>query len=150
MENLPPVEFTRQGYSVSTDKSLLNTGMIYEFLSKRSYWSEGIPRVIVQKSIEGSLCFGLYNGPDQIGYARVVSDLATFAFLADVFVLENYRGDGLGKWLLACIFNHPNLQNLRRWMLVTRDAHGLYEKYGFKPLAKPDQLMEIHNPNIYF
>jgi GNAT superfamily N-acetyltransferase len=103
----------------------------------------------VERSIRGSLCFGIYKGEKQIGFARVISDHATYAYLADVFILEEFRGRGLGTWLIECIMAHPELQNLRRWALLTRDAHRLYEKFGFAAPKKPERHMELSNPDIY-
>jgi len=104
---------------------------------------------VLRGAVSGSLCFGLYHNGSQIGFARVITDNATFAYLCDVFVLEGYRGQGLGHWLIETLATHPNLQGLRRIVLVTRDAHGLYEKFGFRPLARPDGYMELHRPDIY-
>jgi GNAT superfamily N-acetyltransferase len=142
------VEYRKGRYLISTDKSRLDLDVIHGFLT-RSYWAAGIPRQIVEKSVEHSLCFGLYDGAEQVGFARVISDFATFAYLADVFVLESHRGRGLSKWLMERIMAHPELQGLRRWMLATRDAHGLYRRYGFGPLEAPDNYMVIARPNIY-
>lgn len=135
-------------YCISTDKSRLDIRVIHSFLNT-SYWAAGIPLETIERSIAGSLCFGVYRASEQIGFARVISDLATFAYLADVFILEAYRGRGLSKWLLETILAHPDLQGLRRWLLATRDAHELYQKFGFEPFNKPDRWMEIHNPEIY-
>jgi GNAT superfamily N-acetyltransferase len=115
----------KDNFSISTDKSKLDISIIHDFLS-HSYWSENIPKEIIQKSIEGSLCFGVYAGDKQVGFARMVTDKATFAYLADVFIIEAYRGKGLSKWLIEIILSHPDLQGLRRILLATRDAHGLY------------------------
>jgi GNAT superfamily N-acetyltransferase len=121
---------------------------IHAYLT-RSYWAEGISKQLVARSIEGSLCFGLLDADRQIGFARVVSDCATFAWLCDVFVLEEYHGRGLGTWMMRELMTHPDLQGLRRWGLVTRDAHGLYEKFGFAAPANPAGLMEIARPGMY-
>jgi GNAT superfamily N-acetyltransferase len=134
--------------TIDTDKSRLDLAVIHGFLTT-SYWAKGIPRETVERSIEGSLCFGVYEGPRQVGFARVITDSATFAYLADVFILESHRGRGLSRRLMDAIVAHPSLQGLRRWMLATRDAHGLYARYGFKPLAAPDRMMELHNPGVY-
>jgi GNAT superfamily N-acetyltransferase len=115
----------------------------------RSYWAYGITRETVASSIANSLCFGLFDGSAQIGFARVISDRATFAYLCDVYVSEDYRGRGLGKWLLEVVTSHPDLKRLRRFVLATRDAHGLYEKFGFTPLNKPEIFMEIFSPDVY-
>jgi GNAT superfamily N-acetyltransferase len=121
---------------------------IHAFLS-RSFWAEGISKAIVAKSIKNSLCFGLFHDRAQIGLARVVTDRATFAYLCDVYVLEDYRASGLGKWLMKTVMAHPDLQGLRRFQLVTRDAHGLYRRFGFKPPTSPDRHMEIFNHGMY-
>ena len=123
-------------FLISTDASLLNVDMIHEYLSKESYWAANIPRDLVERSIQHSLCFGIYFQQQQIGFARLVTDRATFAYLADVFVLDAYRGKGLSKWLMECIHAHPDLQGLRRWVLGTRDAHGLYEQFGWSVLTE--------------
>jgi GNAT superfamily N-acetyltransferase len=135
-------------FVVTTDTAQLDTELVHKFLSE-SYWAKGISREVVARSLRNSLCFGVLRGAEQVGFARVVTDYATFAYLADVFIVEAYRGRGLAKFLMQCIMHHPQLQGLRRWMLVTRDAHALYEQFGFKPLAKPDRFMELHNPDVY-
>ncbi len=135
-------------FSISTDKSKLQLNIIHAFLST-SYWAKNIPMKTVKRSIENSLCFGVYNDQNQIGFARVTSDCATFAYLADVFILEDFRGKGLSKLLMKEIMGHPQLQGLRRWILATRDAHALYTQYGFKALAIPDRWMELHNQDVY-
>jgi GNAT superfamily N-acetyltransferase len=142
------MEWSRDRFTVTTDKARLDRGAIHEFL-RSSYWAENIPRSTVDRSIDGSLCFGLLEEHRQIGFARVITDCTTFAYLADVFVLPEHRGHGLGKWLIECVVNHPDLQGLRRWMLGTRDAHGLYEQFGFTPLKRPEIFMEIIRLNIY-
>lgn len=142
------VEYRKEGFQVSTDRSRLDIRVIHEFLTK-CYWAKGIPESTVARSMANSLCFGVYDSQQQVGFARVVSDFATFAYIGDVFVLETYRGQGLGKWLLECICKHPSLAGLRRWVLVTRDAHGLYAQSGFTPLRTPDRWMEIHDPGVY-
>ena len=138
-------EWRRGEYLISTDKERLNVGLVREFL-KDSYWASGIPEEIVRRSIENSLVFGVYADDEQVGFARVVTDYATFAYLADVFVLEAHRGRGLGKWMMQVITSHPRLQGFRRWMLATRDAHELYRKYGFAELERPEIFMEIVVP----
>ncbi len=136
------VEYERDGYLISTDKARLDVGLIHEFLSQSSYWAKGRPLEIVQRSIEYSLCFGVYKGAQQVGFARVVTDRATFAWLCDLFIVEAHRGQGLGKWLVACILAHPDLQTLRGFLLATRDAHELYRRYGgFEALPASDRLM---------
>ena len=150
VKNVNPYEFERRdGFSLSTDPARLDLALIHDFLSRQSYWAAGIPPEIVRRSIENSLCFGLYRSQRQVGFARVVTDKSTFAYLGDVFVLEEFRGRGLGKWLLERILHHPELQGLRRFILGTRDAHGLYEQFGFRALASPERFMEIHRPGIY-
>ncbi len=136
------VEYERDGFLISTDNARLDVGLIHEFLSQSSYWAKGRPLEIVQRSIEYSLCFGVYKGAQQVGFARVVTDRATFAWLCDLFIVEAHRGQGLGKWLVACIMAHPDLQTLRGFLLATRDAHELYRRYGgFEALPASDRLM---------
>jgi N-acetylglutamate synthase-like GNAT family acetyltransferase len=135
-------------FEVSTDPSRMDIEAVHEFLTN-SYWAKGIPIETVQRSIENAICFGMYFSRQQIGFARVVTDRATFAYLADVFILPSYRGRKLSKWLMECIIAHPDLQGLRRWMLATRDAHKLYAQYGFTPVQKPDRWMERHDPDVY-
>lgn len=145
---MPFFEMIRGRYSISTDPHRLDTEAIHSYLT-RSYWAEGIPRDIVAKSLAASLCFGLYDEKRQIGLARVVTDGATFGYLCDVYVLEEYRGEGLGKWLMEAVTSHPELQGLRRLILATRDAHRLYQRFGFQPLAAPESYMEVLRPRIY-
>jgi GNAT superfamily N-acetyltransferase len=147
----PYYEIRKNEYHISTDPSLFDIEMIHEFLSKRSYWAQNIPRVVVEKSIANSLCFGLFQNKEQVGFARVVTDKATFAYLADVFILEDYRGRGLARWLMETIQAHPELQGLRRWMLGTRDAHGFYEQFGWTILDEDTRkrFMQRHNKNVY-
>jgi GNAT superfamily N-acetyltransferase len=135
------------GYRISTDPSELHLSVIHGYL-ERSYWAAGIPEEVVRRSIENSLCFGVYRDTEQVGFARVVTDRATFAYLADVFVLEEHRGRGIGKWLVEAILSHPDLRGLRRWMLATRDAHELYRRYGFSELGRPEIFMEIVSPYV--
>lgn len=146
MEN--PTVYSRGNFCVSTDPDRLDIPAIHAYLSN-SYWSPGIPIDIVQRAINGSLCFGLFHHGNQIGFARVISDRATFAYLCDVYVLDDYQKQGLGEWLMEVIVAHPDLQGLRRFVLVTRDAHGLYQRFGFRPLARPEGYMEIHRANVY-
>jgi GNAT superfamily N-acetyltransferase len=143
-----PFERRREKFCISTDPDRLDIQAMHAYLS-RSYWAEGIPLEVVTKSVEGSLCFGLFEGSRQIGLARVITDRATFAYLCDVYVLEEYRGQGLGKWLMEAVRSHPDLQNLRRFVLLTRDAHGLYEQFGFTRLGDPSRYMEIADPEVY-
>ena len=134
---------------ISTDRERLNLSVIHGFLTN-CYWAKGISRDVVARSIEHSLCFGIYDGGGaQAGFARVVSDYATVAYLGDVFVIESHRGRGLSKWLMECIMQNPALQNLRRWILLTREAHGLYSQVGFTPIKMPDLYMELHRSNVY-
>ena len=142
------MEWTRDRLTVTTDKARLDRSVIHAFL-RTSYWAENIPLSVVDKAIDNSLCFGLLDEDRQIGFARVITDSATFAYLADVFVLPEHRGRGLGTWLVECTVSHPELQGLRRRLLGTRDAHGLYEKFGFTPLRRPQTFMEIFNPDVY-
>jgi len=142
------MDWQREGLTISTDPARIDRALVHAFLSA-SYWASGIPREIVDRSIENALCFGVYEENRQVGFARVISDLATFAYLADVFVLPSHRGRGLAKWLMEAILAHPKLQGLRRWMLVTRDAHGLYRQVGFTELAHPERLMEMVRSEIY-
>lgn len=135
-------------FEISTDRARLNLDVVHGFLSN-SYWAKGIPRDLVKRSVENSLCFGVYKGGGQIGFARVISDFATFAYLADVFVLPEERGKGVSKILVQTILSHPDLQGLRRFMLATLDAHGLYAKFGFEPLDHPERFLAIHRPNLY-
>ncbi len=141
----------QQGYSISTNKALLNLPVIHQYLSQQSYWAQQIPIEVVATSIQHSFCLGVYHQQQQIGFARVVTDHATFAYLADVFILPDHRGKGLSKWLMQYIHSHPQLQGLRRWMLATRDAHNLYARFGW---ANPTEeqasrLMQIVTPDIY-
>lgn len=137
-----------QSYEISTDTTRLNVEAIHAFLTQ-TYWSPGIPLATVERAVRNSVCVGAYVGNEQVGFARMVSDRATFAYLADVYVLEAHRGNGLSRRMMESITQLPELQGLRRMMLVTRDAHGLYEKFGFKPLAAPARFMELHDPNAY-
>jgi len=144
------VEHSRDGFVLSTDRERLDLHATHDFLAESSYWAQRIPYEIFARSAENSLCFGIYDSAGaQAGFARVISDFATFAYIADVFVLDSQRGRGLGKWLMACIQQHPQLQGLRRWVLTTRDAHGLYAQYGFGPVKFPERYMEILRPNMY-
>lgn len=135
-------------FTVTCDPARMDRAVIAEVLAS-SYWAKGIPQATVERSLAHSLCFALLDGDRQVGFARVISDYTTIAFLNDVFVLPAYRGKGLSKWLMECVTSHPELQDLRRWMLATRDAHGLYGKFGFTPLKNPEVFMERHNPDVY-
>jgi GNAT superfamily N-acetyltransferase len=135
-------------YEISTDPARLDVDAIHAFLTQ-SYWSPGIPRATVARAIASSLCFGVFCRGQQVGFARMVTDKTTFAYLCDVYVLEAHRGRGVSKQLMDYIMKHPDLQGLRRMMLATRDAHGLYAQFGFTPLSAPDRIMEVLKPNIY-
>ncbi len=135
-------------YTFSTDKSKLDPSVIHAFLTE-TYWSKGCSMDNVLRRIENSICFGIYDNEQQIGFARVITDKTTFAYIADVFILEKHRGQGLSKRLMAFIMEQPDLQNLKRWLLATRDAHGLYAQFGFVPFGHPELWMEIMNPNAY-
>jgi GNAT superfamily N-acetyltransferase len=139
---------TTNDYEVSTDRRRLDTALIHRFLSS-TYWARDIPPKIVERSIKNSLCFGVYAQGRQVGFARVITDYATFGYVADVFVLPEYRRRGLAKMLMRAILDHPELRGLRRLLLATRDAHKLYAPFGFKPLANPEHFMTVHRPEIY-
>ena len=140
-------DHTHLGYRISTDVSEMDLDAIHAYLS-RSYWSPGVSKEIVAKSIRGALCFGLFKDEAQVGLARVITDRATFAYLSDVYVLEEHRGRGLAQWMLKVILAHPDLQGLRRFMLATKDAHSLYEKFGFAQLSNPSIFMAIMAPGV--
>ncbi len=142
------MEWTRDKFTISTDPARLDREVIHRFLAS-SYWAPQVPRAIVDRSIENSMVFGLYEGERQVGFARVITDRATFAYVADVFVLESHRGRGLALWLMETIRAHPELQDLRRWTLFTKDAHGLYRKVGFRDIEDPLCCMEIVERGIY-
>jgi GNAT superfamily N-acetyltransferase len=142
----------KNNFLISTNKTKLDVTVIHTYLSKESYWAKNIPVAVVQKSIEGSFCFGVYkkqNPKEQIGFARVITDNATFGYLADVFIVEQFRGLGLSKWLMQEIMQHENLQGFRRWMLATKDAHGLYAQFGFTLLENTGRLMGFKNFEEY-
>jgi GNAT superfamily N-acetyltransferase len=139
----------RGEFTIDTDRASLDVGAIQDFLSNESYWARRRTREQTETAIHNSLCFGLFRGTRQIGFARVVSDRATFAYVGDVFVIDEFRGRGLGRWLMETMLEHPELQGLRRWVLATRDAHGLYEQYGFDGLKHPDRWMELAAPDAY-
>jgi len=142
------VEWQRGDYEISTDPARLDLDLTHRFLSEQAYWSPGVRRDVVERAIAGSIVFGIYRDGSQVGMARVVSDKATFAWLCDVFVVAEERGNGLGKWLMECVKSHPDLQGLRRWLLATSDAHGLYAQFGFAPVD-PGRFMEIRDPDVY-
>lgn len=139
-------EYRWGDFLISTDPRRLQLDIIYGFLS-RSYWAKDRSREAVARSIEHSLCFGVYYRDTQVGFARVITDYVVVANLVDVFIIEDYQGSGLGKWLLSCVVSHPELQDVRNWLLATRDAHSLYEKFGFKPLARSEAFMEARQPH---
>jgi len=141
-------EWIKKEYRISTNRSELDMEVIHGFL-KTAYWCEGIPLETLNRAIENSLSFGIYKKGAQVGFARVVTDFASYAYVCDVFVVEAERGKGISKWLMDVIVNHPELQGFRRWTLATRDAHGLYAQFGFRPLAVPDRFMERWDPDIY-
>ena len=136
-------------YTVSTDPSKLDLDVIHRFLSEESYWARGIPRAVVERSVANSICFGAYHGDEQVGFARVITDRAVFAYVADVFVLPAHRGRGVSKQIMRAIRDYPDLQALRRWHLVTSDAHGLYAQFGFQGIENPAKHMEILTANPY-
>jgi N-acetylglutamate synthase-like GNAT family acetyltransferase len=138
--------FLKKGFLISTDKNLIDFEIVHKYLSEDSYWAAGIPAERQRKAIENSMCFGVYKNGKQIGLARVITDMATFAYICDVFILDEYRGLGLSKWLMQTIVEHPDLQGLRRWSLATADAHGLYSQFGFTPVSKPKVWMEKFKP----
>ncbi len=137
------------GYEISTDQDRLDVDLVFRFLSEESYWSPGIPRAVVERSINNSMCFGVYHGEVQVGFARIVTDKATFALVADVFILEAHRGKGLSKWLMHEVMEHPDLQGLRRLLLLTSDAHSLYAQFGFTEIGNPGRFMEVLYPDVY-
>jgi GNAT superfamily N-acetyltransferase len=142
-------EYTHGDYHISTDRDRLDIAAIHDFLSHHSHWAKGIPIETVRKSIDNALNFGLFHQGKQVGYARLITDYATIVYLGDVFVLPEYRGRGLSKWMMEVVMSYPDLQGLRRWVLLTSDAHGLYEKTGWRRVAKPELYMEWHNPDVY-
>jgi N-acetylglutamate synthase-like GNAT family acetyltransferase len=143
------IELHFNDYTLTTEKSKMDVVAIHDFLSKHSGWSDDIPLERVKTSIENSLNFGLFHNTRQIGFARVISDFSTIAYLGDIYILDNYRGQGLSRRLMDCIMTHTNLQGLRRWILLTSTADWLYEKYGFNKIPDPEIYMENYNPNVY-
>lgn len=143
------IEITFDDFTITTDKSKMDIVAIHDFLSKHSGWSDNIPFEKVKTSIDNSLNFGLFHNDKQIGFARVISDFSTIAYLGDIYILDNYRGQGLSKRLMDCVMTFPNLQGLRRWILLTSTADWLYEKYGFSKIPQPEIYMENYNPNVY-
>lgn len=140
--------WTKDEFILTTDKSKIDINTVHHFL-RHSYWAQNIPLAVVQQSIEGSLCFSLLHPTAQIGFARVITDGATFGYLADVFIDEAWRGRGLSKWMMEAIVQHPSLKGLRRILLATRDAHGLYAQFDFTPITNPENFMQIHRPGLY-
>lgn len=138
------INYTKGGFTVTTDKEKIEIDILHNFLNQ-SYWANGRTKQTIITSIENSLCFSMFKGEKQIGFARVITDYATFAYLCDVYIEEDYRGNGLGIWMLECILNYPNLLDLKKWLLATRDAHELYRKFGFYSLSNPEKYMEIVN-----
>ena len=149
MNTYATYEIRKGDLLISDDPALLDRGLIHRFLSEHSYWAQKVPREIVDTAIENSLCFGVYRDGKQVGFARAISDFATFAWLSDVFIVDAERGRGLSKQLVDAVLAHPRLQGLRRFMLATLDAHGLYGQFGFKPVKEVERFMEIHRPNAY-
>ncbi len=139
---------SKTSYEISTDRGRLDLEMIHRFLTN-SYWARNIPRSLVEKAINNSLCFGAYHADAQVGFGRVITDYATFAYLADVFVLPEHRGRGVGRLLIKAMVEHRELSGLRRWLLATKDAHGLYQKFGFSSLTEPSHFLTIHHPAVY-
>ncbi|HEV2801359.1 MAG TPA: GNAT family N-acetyltransferase [Pyrinomonadaceae bacterium] len=139
-------EWRRDEFTISTERARLDLTLIHEFLSESSYWAKGRPREVVERSIENSLAFGVYAGERQVGFGRVITDYATFAWIADVFVVAEFRGRGLGRWLCEVMLAHPELQGFRRWVLATKDAHELYRRMGFNELQRPERWMERRDP----
>jgi GNAT superfamily N-acetyltransferase len=143
------IDWSRDGYEVSDDLRRLDLGVVHRFISKESYWAAGISEALLARAIAHSLCFGLYRGAEQVGFARVVTDRATYGYLCDVYVDRSRRGKGLGKWLVDCVLKHPDLQGLRRIALMTRDAHDLYRPFGFQAMPEATRYLEIHRPDVY-
>jgi GNAT superfamily N-acetyltransferase len=141
-------EDLKKEYTISTDPLKLNLKIIHNYISKESYWGKGRSLEVVKRSIDNSLPFGIYYKDEMIGFARILTDYATFAWVADVFILDEHRGKGLSKWLMETILSHPPLQGFRRWVLATKDAHELYRKFGFRELNKPERWMERPDPNM--
>lgn len=141
-------EWNKDGYTISTERARLDLGLIHRYISEESYWGQGRALEVVRRSIENSLPFGVYEGAEMVGFARVVTDYATFAWIADVFMVEGHRGRGLSKWLMEVILAHAELQGFRRWLLATKDAHGLYRRFGFEELRRPERFMERPDPKM--
>ncbi len=143
------INIYKEAFCISTEKSKLDVDAIHKFLSTKAYWCINIPKEKMLTSIQNSLCFGVYEDKKQIGFARIITDYSTIAYLGDVYILEAYRGKGLSKWLISTIMDCPSLQGLRRWILLTGDAHELYRKYGWTDIVDPSKWMELHNKNVY-
>ncbi|MCG2612065.1 GNAT family N-acetyltransferase [Flavobacterium sp. SM15] len=143
------LSFKKDTFEICTDKTKIDAIAVHDFLSNHSYWAKNIPLETVQKAIENSLCFGVYQNSIQIGFARVITDFSTIGYLGDVYILNEFRGKGLSKWLMKTIMSHPDLQGLRRWILLTADAHELYKQYGWKEIQRPERYMEIFNSEVY-
>ena len=142
------MEWHKDGFLISTDPARIDIEAVHDFLTN-SYWAAGVPIDVVRRSIEHAMCFGIYKDDKQAGFARVITDYATFAYIGDVFVLDEHRGLGLSKWRMRVILGHPDLRGFRVWVLVTRDAHGLYSQFGFTPLQNPNGWMEIRDSDVY-
>jgi GNAT superfamily N-acetyltransferase len=144
-------DIEKDGYTISTDAAQLDLSVIHQYLSRDSYWAQNIPMEVVVRSVANSFCFGVYHNKGQVGFARLVTDKATFAYLADVFILPEHRGKGLSKWLLTVMHSHHDMQGLRRWLLGTKDAHDLYKQFGWVPLPEEivPRFMQLHNPDVY-
>lgn len=149
MSNVIKQSWSRDNFLISTDQDMLDNDFIHDYLCNQSYWAKGIPKNVVDTAMDNSLCFGLFEGNLQMGFARVITDYATFAYMADVFIEEEYRGQGLGKWLIQCILEHQALQGLRKWMLATSDMQSLYKKFGFTQLEEPHKVMGKTQQDIY-
>lgn len=143
------MEWRKDQYVLTTDVARFDMDVLFRFISEESYWARGMTRGTFERAVKHSLCFGLFEAERQIGFGRVVSDFASVAYLKDVFILQDFRGRGLSKWMMECILSHPDLQVIRRWLLVTADAQELYKKFGFTPLKVPEKFMELHNPEVY-
>ena len=142
------MEWTKDNFKISTDKDLLSFTAMHAYLSKESYWAKNISEERIKTACENSLCFGVYEHGSQIGLARIITDYATFAYLCDVYIHPEYLGKGLGKWLMACVMAHPDLQTVRRWTLGTKDAQGLYKQFGWQPVSA-ERNMEYRNLNVF-
>ena len=140
------MKWRKDPFEIDTNRNRLDVDLIHAFLNEKSYWANGRSKKTIERSIRNSVSFGIYTGGRQIGFGRVITDFATFAWIADVFVIEEYRGKGLSKWLMEVMLNHPKLQGFRRWVLATKDAHDLYRRYGFQELKRPERWMERPDP----